>query len=333
MLPMASHPHSVVALAYDHLCIFEFAVAAELFGLDRPELDVEWYDFRVASTTAGPLKAMGGLQIMADAGLELLEEADTIIIPGWSGRSQTPPQDLVNALIAAHHRGARLVSICSGVFALAATGLLDGAAATTHWRYIDELRSRYPLIDVRPDVLYIDNDRILTSAGSAAGIDLGLHIIRLDHGPEVANEVARRMVVPTHRDGGQAQFIPQPVAYEDDLSIGTTLDWALAELDSPLTTKSMASHAKMSERTFARRFAEATGTTPHKWLTANRVKRARDLLETTSLNIEQVASGSGLGSAANLRHHFQREVRITPTQYRRTFSRKEPATHVVNTEP
>ena len=316
---MTTANHLVVALTYDNLCMFEFAVAAELFGLDRPELGVDWYDFRVASVSNGPVKTTGGLHVAAEAGLELLTKADTIIIPGWSGRSETPPQDLIDALITAHARGARLVSICSGVFALAATGLLDGASATTHWRYIDELRTRYPLIDVRPDVLYVDNGNVLTSAGSAAGIDLGLHIIRVDYGPEIANAVARRMVVPTHRDGGQAQFIPQPVAYEDDISIGATLDWALAKLDSPLTTKSMATHAKMSERTFARRFTDATGTTPHRWLTANRVKHARDLLESTSLSIEQIASNSGLGSSANLRHHFHRETHTTPTQYRRTF--------------
>ncbi len=318
---MAPSNPLVAALAYDRLCMFEFAVAAELFGLDRPELDVAWYDFRVVSVVDTPLRAVGGVHVSADAGLELLEEAGTIIIPGWSSRAEEPPQELTDALIAAHKRGARLVSICSGVFALAATGLLDGTAATTHWNYIDELRSRYPAIDVRPDVLYIDNGTVLTSAGSAAGIDLGLHIIRLDYGPDIANEVARRMVVPTHRDGGQAQFIPQPVAYRDDASISQTLDWALGELDTPLTTKVLARHAQMSERTFARRFADATGTTPHRWITLNRVRRAQDLLETTTLSIEHVASQSGLGSAANLRHHFQQAVRTTPTRYRKTFER------------
>lgn len=320
ILPMAPKNPLVVAIAYDQLCLFEFAVAAELFGLDRPELDVPWYEFRVVSTAEAPLRSIG-VHVTAESGLGLLEEAGTIILPGWSGRAEAPPQELIAALVAAHERGARLVSICSGVFALAATGLLDGQAATTHWNYIDELRTMYPKIDVRPDVLYVDNGTLMTSAGSAAGIDLGLHIIRLDYGPEIANEVARRMVVPTHRDGGQAQFIPQPVSYDDDLSISRTLDWALAELGGPLTTKALAAHAKMSERTFARRFTEATGTTPHRWITLNRVRRARDLLETTTLSIDRVASESGLGSAANLRRHFQEEVRTTPTRYRKTFQR------------
>ncbi len=318
--PMAPPNRLVVAVAYDNLCMFEFAVAAELFGLDRPELDCLWYDFRVVSSTGGSLQSIG-VQITADASLNLLEEAGTIIIPGWSDRAEAPPQELIDALLRAHERGARLVSICSGVFALAATGLLDGIAATTHWRYIDELRARYPAIDVQPDVLYIDNGSVLTSAGSAAGIDLGLHIIRLDYGADVANEVARRMVVPTHRDGGQAQFISQPVSYEADGSISHTLDWALGELQAPLTTKVMARHAQMSERTFARRFTDATGTTPHRWITQNRIRRAQDLLETTTLSVEQIAGESGLGSSANLRHHFQQVLRTTPTRYRKTFQR------------
>ena len=309
----------MVAIAYDQLCLFEFAVAAELFGLERPEIDVDWYDFHVVSSSPGSLGAIGGVRLTTEAGLELLEGAGTIIIPGWSARSEAPEPALIDALRAAHQRGARLVSICSGVFALAATGLLDGAAATTHWRYIDELRERYRAIEVRPNVLYVDNGSILTSAGSAAGIDLGLHIIRLDYGSEIANEVARRLVVPAHRDGGQAQFIAQPVAFEEDLSVSRTLQWALSNLEQPLTTKSLAAHAQMSERTFARRFADATATTPHRWVTLNRVRRARDLLETTGLSIEQVAERSGLGSAPNLRHHFGREVNTTPSRYRRNF--------------
>lgn len=316
---MAPSNKLVVALAYDNLCLFEFAVAAELFGLDRPELDVDWYDFKVVSVAEGPLHALGGLAVTAQEDLDVLAKAGTIIIPGWSNRAEQPPQRLIDALRTAHDGGARLVSVCSGVFALAATGLLDGASATTHWRYIDQFKQMYPAVDVRPDVLYVDNGTTLTSAGSAAGIDLGLHIIRLDYGADIANEVARRMVVPAHRDGGQAQFISQPVAYEHDLSISSTLDWALKRLDEPLTTKALARHAKMSERTFSRRFTEATATTPHRWLTHNRVRRACDLLETTTLSIELVAAKSGFGSAANLRHHFQREIHTTPTRYRQTF--------------
>ncbi len=310
---------SVVALAYDGLCMFEFAVAAELFGLERPELGVDWYDFEVVSMDAAPLRTLGGLQLTGAGGPDRFEDAGTIIIPGWCDCAKPPPQQLIDSLVRAHANGARLMSICSGVFVLAATGLLDGASATTHWRYIDELRTRYPAIDVRPDILYVDNGSVLTSAGSAAGIDLGLHLIRRDYGPEIANEVARRMVVPAHRDGGQAQFIQRPVAAEDDVSISQTLEWAREHLGEPLTVKDLADHARMSQRTFARRFHEATGATPHRWLTLNRVLRARDLLETTSHSIERVAELSGLGSAANLRHHFERELHTTPSRYRRTF--------------
>ncbi|MEM7093636.1 MAG: transcriptional regulator FtrA [Actinomycetota bacterium] len=317
---MAPKNRSVIALAYDSLCMFEFAVAAELFGLDRPELGVDWYDFAVVSVDGGPLRSLGGVTVQAAGGLDLIETAGTVVIPGWRDREDPPPSELIEALRNAHDRGARLVSICSGVFALAATGLLDGQAATTHWRYVDQLRRRFPRIDVRPDVLYVDNGSVLTSAGSAAGIDLGLHLIRRDYGPDIANEVARRMVVPAHRDGGQAQFIARPVAVEEDASLGRTLDWALERLDEPLTVRSLAEHAAMSERTFARRFADATGTTPHRWLTHNRVTRARELLESTRLSVDLVAERSGLGSAANLRHHFERELHTTPTRYRQTFA-------------
>lgn len=317
---MTSTSHRVVALAYDGLALFEFAVAAELFGLDRPELNVHWYDFQVAAVEPGPLRSLGGITVATDGHLDLLETADTVIIPGWRNRHEPPPEKLVDALRSAHDAGARLVSICSGVFLLAATGLLDGKAATTHWNYVADLQQMYPAVNVHSDVLYVDNGSVLTSAGSAAGIDLGLHLIRSDYGPEIANEVARRMVVPPHRDGGQAQYIPQPVAYVDDMSVSQTLDWALEKLATPITAKSLSAHAQMSERTFSRRFTDATGTTPHRWLTLNRIRLARDLLEATDQSIERVAEQSGLGSAANLRHHFRREMQTTPTDYRRTFA-------------
>ena len=326
ILPMGPYNRSVVALAYDNLCLFEFAVASELFGLERPELDVEWYDFSVVAVDDGPLEAPGGIAVDAKAGLGQLVSAGTVVIPGWSARHETPPDELVAALQAAHKNGARIVSICSGVFLLAATGLLDGLAATTHWMYVDELRDRYPQIDVRPDILYVDNGSVLTSAGSAAGIDLGLHLIRRDYGAEIANEVARRMVVPAHRDGGQAQFIQRPVTIDDDVSISQTLDWALEHLDEVLTVSTLAEHARTSERTFVRRFAEATGSTPHRWITLNRVLRARDLLESTTLGIEKVARQSGFGSAANLRNHFGREFQTTPSRYRQTFGARDPQT-------
>ena len=211
------------------------------------------------------------------------------------------------------------MSICSGVFILAATGLLDGQSATTHWRYTEELQLANPEINVQPDVLYIDNGTLLTSAGSAAGLDLGLHLIRRDYGPDVANQVARRLVVPPHRDGGQAQFIDHAVVDDHQTSLAATVEWALGHLPEPLTVKQLATHANLSSRTFARRFRSDTGTTPHRWLTQQRVLLAQQLLETTTLPIDVVAVSAGLGSPANLRNHFARETQTTPTRYRAAF--------------
>lgn len=314
---------SVVAVAYDGLCTFEFGVATELFGLARPELDVDWYDFSVVSIDEGPLATLGGAELRAPVDFERIEHAGTVVLPGWRDRSERPPERLLDALRTAHDRGARLLSICSGVFVLAATGLLDGKQATTHWRYVDQLRHDFPEIDVRPDVLYIDNGQLLTSAGSAAGIDMGLHLIRRDHGPAVANAVARRLVVPPHRDGGQAQFIARPVPDADEHPLSDTLAWAFDRLDEPLTVERLAGHANLSERTFVRRFAEATGTTPHRWLTRNRVGLAQELLETTDEPIDEIARRAGLGSASNLRVHFERETHTTPSAFRARFRTRD----------
>ena len=311
---------SVVAVAYDGLCTFEFGVATELFGLARPEIDVPWYDFEVVSVDAGPLATLGGATITAPTDLEAVENAGTVVLPGWRDVEESPPPALLDALRRAHDNGARLMSICSGVFILAATGLLDGRSATTHWRYVDRLRSAFPKVDVRPDVLYVDNGTLLTSAGSAAGLDLGIHLIRRDHGSTIANQVARRLVIPPHRDGGQAQFIAAPVAADDAMTLASTMAWAVEHLHEPLTVADMADHASMSARTFARRFADDAGSSPHRWLTRQRVLRAQELLETTELDIETVAQRSGVGTAANLRRHFERETRTTPTRYRAQFS-------------
>lgn len=316
---MASFRRSVVAVAYDGLCTFEFGVATELFGLARPELDVEWYEFAVVSIDSGPLQAVGGATMRAPTDLSVIEEAGTIVLPGWRDPAETPPESLLQALRTAHASGARIMSICSGVFILAATGLLDGQTATTHWRYSDRLRREFPAIDVRPDVLYVDNGTLLTSAGSAAGIDLGLHLIRRDFGSAVANTVARRLVLPAHRDGGQAQFIDAAVISNDQTSIAPTLDWAVEHLEEPLTVADLAAHAGFSARTFARRFGDSTGQTPLQWLTKQRVLRAQELLETTGLPIDQVAQRSGLGSPANFRRHFERQTQTTPSRYRASF--------------
>lgn len=320
----------MVAVAYDGLCTFEFGVATELFGLARPELDVDWYDFEVVAVDDGPLRTLGGMTVTAPTNLGRIESAGTIVLPGWRDPDEPPPERLVAALRDAHARGARLMSICSGVFVLAATGLLDGERATTHWRYVDRLRQQHPSIDVEPDVLYIDNGSVMTSAGSAAGLDLGLHLIRRDHGSAVANAVARRLVIPPHRDGGQAQFIAEPVAPTEESTLAPTMEWAIDHLHEPLTVDDLARHARLGSRTFARRFTNEVGRPPHQWLTRQRVLRAQTLLETTALDVEAVAQRSGFGTAANLRRQFERHTHTTPTRYRARFSDR---THDLDEQP
>lgn len=309
----------VVAVAYQGLCSFEFGVATELFALERPELDVDWYEFAVVSVDPPPLRCTGGLTLDAPTDLSAIADAGTVVLPGWRNRREAPPDALLDALREAHANGARLMSICSGVFVLAATGLLDGLSATTHWRYVEDLAEAHPTIDVRPDVLYVDNGALLTSAGSAAGIDLGLHLIRRDHGQAVANQVARRLVLPPHRDGGQAQFVDQPVQVDPAQSLAPVLEWTLAHLDQPLTVASLANRAAMSERTLARRFRADVGVTPLRWINRQRVLRAQELLATTSLGVDVIAQRCGFASAATLRHHFSREAHTSPTAYRRSF--------------
>lgn len=310
----------VVAVAYDGLCTFEFGVATEIFGLHRPEMGDDWYRFAVAAVDSGEMRAMGGLRFVADGGVELIEQAGTIIIPGWRGINAPVPPELCEALVRAHANGARLLSICSGVFVLAAAGLLAGRRATTHWRYTDALKARHPDLHVLPDVLYVDEGNVLTSAGSAAGIDLCLHLIRRDYGTRAANMVARRLVVPPHRDGGQAQFIDKavPVPHES-ARIGPIIDRMRGDLKGDFSVAMLAAMAGMSSRTFLRRFEAATGTTPAKWLLLQRLTRARDLLENSTLAIDRVADQSGMGSAANLRHHFRQHYSTTPAAYREMF--------------
>lgn len=309
-----------MALAYDGLCTFEFGIVVELFGLRRRNLGVEWYDFEVCSAERGPIRATGGIRVEARRGLRCFEQAGTIVIPGWRDADEPPPQPLVRALRSAHAAGARLVSICSGVFVLAATGLLDGKRVTTHWRYVDRLRARFPKVRVEPDVLYVDEGSILTSAGSAAGIDLCLHIVRCDYGAEIANEIARRLVMPPHREGGQAQYVREPMPSAGTGGLAPLMQWAQSHLDKTLQVEDLARKAAMSPRTFARRFGEQTGTTPHQWLTYQRLLAAQRRLETTVESIDQVAEAVGLQTAATLRQHFSRVLGTTPTAYRRQFS-------------
>ncbi|RDI98998.1 transcriptional regulator FtrA [Dyella solisilvae] len=308
----------VAVLVYDGLCTFEFGIAVEMFGLPRPELQ-DWYRFGLYAVDSGPMRAAGGMRVLADTGLEGLEGAGTIIVPGWRGVDATPPPALIEALRQAHSRGARLLSFCSGVFVLAATGLLDGRRATTHWRYVEALAERYPRIRIEPDVLYVDEGSLLTSAGSAAALDLSLHLIRRDYGPAVANTVARRAVVPAHRDGGQAQFIQSPLPSHGD-GLGKLIEWMRQHLDRPLPLSELAERARMSERTLLRRFEEATGCSPKQWLTRERLGRARELLEGSDIAVERVADLCGFGSADTLRHHFRHHLKLSPARYRERFA-------------
>jgi AraC family transcriptional regulator, transcriptional activator FtrA len=312
----------VAVLAYDGLCTFEFGVAYEIFGLDRPEMGQGWYRYRLAAIEQGRLRVAGGLSVEADGDLNLLDDADLIIVPGWRGKDAPVPQALVLALQAAYRRGARLVSLCSGVFVIAATGLLDGQRATTHWRYTDALSERHPAIRIEPDVLYVDNGSILTAAGSAAGIDLCLHIVRRDFGAEAANRVARRLVVPPHRDGGQAQYIerPIPVSYESQ-RLGALIDWMRDNIAEAQALPALATRAGMSLRTFQRRFEEMTGLAPGAWIIRERVNRAREILEgSPHLSVETVADLCGFRAPETLRHHFRSLIGVTPAAYRHRFA-------------
>jgi len=312
----------VVAIAYDGLGTFEFGIVTEVFALPRPELAVRnWYRFQVCSIEDHPVRATGGVTVQAKSGLRCLRDAGTIVVPGWRNPDEIPPAPLLNALRTAYAGGARLVSICSGVFVLAATGLLDGKRVTTHWRYAERLQASYPKIRVEPDVLYVDEGRILTSAGSAAGIDLCLHIVRRDFGAEIANQVARRLVVPPHREGGQAQFVPDAVRKSNGGGLAPVLEWAQANLQSELRVEELAKKAAMSPRTFARRFRQEAGTTPHQWLTHQRLLAAQRRLETSADSVDEVAEAVGLQTAATLRLLFRRNLMTTPTAYRKRFSR------------
>ncbi|QMU66940.1 helix-turn-helix domain-containing protein [Streptacidiphilus sp. P02-A3a] len=320
-------PHTVAVLAFDGMAPFELGVVVEVFGLHRPEVgDRPWYRLRVCAEQPGrELRAVGGFTLRAEHGLDVLAAADTVIVPGVSDVHGPVAPALVAALLAAHRRGARLVSICSGAFALAATGLLDGRRATTHWRYAETLRRRHPLVEVDPDVLYVDHGRLLTSAGSAAGIDLCLHLVRSDHGPSTANTVARRFVVPPHREGGQAQFIEAavpPVPAADD-GVGRSLAWALERLAEPLSVSALARAANLSERSYLRHFSRRTGTSPMRWVVAQRIAASLPLLESGAGTVEEVSAAVGFDSPATYRHHFARAMRTTPTAYRRAFNRAE----------
>jgi AraC family transcriptional activator FtrA len=312
----------VAILAYDQLCMFEFGIAVEIFGLPRPEFDgLGWYSYEIAGIEPGPYRSMGGITVEAPHELERLQHADLIIVPGWRGAQAPVPIPLIEALQAAHARGARIATLCSGVFVPARAGLLDGKRATTHWRYAETLAELFPQIAVTSDILYLDGGDILTAAGSAAGIDLCLHIVRKDFGAEIANSVARRLVLPAHREGGQAQFVSRPVAPERQGRIGPLCDLLLARMDEPWTIAAMAKAANLSERSLIRHFNDATGMSPLSWLIGERVERTRELLETTELDLDAIAEATGFAAQETLRHHFRTRVGVSPSAYRRSFGK------------
>ncbi len=312
--------HLVTALAHQDLCTFEYGVTVEIFGQRRPEMGDDWYEFATVAPEPGALRALGGLTFHAERGLDALTDTDTIVIPGWSGIDVPVPPALIEALRAAHARGARIATICSGAFVLAATGLLDGKRATTHWRYAAALAQRHPSITVDPNVLYIEEDPLFTSAGSTAGIDLLLHLVRRDHGAEKANAVARRLVMAPHRQGGQAQFIERPLPRHENNRLAPLLDAMRADLARDYRIPELAQAAAMSERTFLRRFVEATGMAPGEWFVAERIELAKQILEAGDVSIEEVATLVGFGSVDTLRHHFRRRLGISPRAYRERFA-------------
>lgn len=319
---------TVAVLAYEGMSVFETGIVTEVFGLPRPEFDVPWYELTVCAETPGAVRLVGGATLHTDHGLDVFAGAGTLIVPGVADVHADPSPRLTAALRAAHRRGARIVSICSGAFALAGAGLLDGRRATTHWRYADLLARRHPAVRVDPDVLYVDHGDVLTGAGSAAGLDLCVHLVRRDHGPTIANAVARRLVVPPHRDGGQAQFVEAPVpADPGDDRLAASMSWALANLTAEITVARLARQAHMSPRTYLRHFARATGTTPIRWLIDRRVQASLPLLETTSAPIEEVAATVGFETAVTFRHHFAAAMRTSPSAYRRAFTGASGGAH------
>jgi len=309
----------IAVVLMEDVAVFEFGVVAEVFGLDRTDDGVPAFDFKVCSTTPGqPLRTSSHSAVIAPCGLEELDDADLIAVPATTWRDQYDER-ILDALRRADARGAILLTVCSGAYVLAEAGLLDGRPCTTHWRYAERFQEMYPLAKLDADVLFVDDGNIITSAGTAAGIDACLHLVRRELGSAVATRIARRMVVPPQRDGGQRQYVEVPVPESSSESLQPVLDWMVDNLTIEHTVPALARRAQMSERTFARRFVAETGTTPLKWVTTQRVLRARTLLEQTRMAIEQIAAESGFGTAALLRHHFRRVVGVPPQDYRRTF--------------
>jgi len=312
--------NTVAVVAYRHISPFHLAVPCMVFGEDLARLGAPRYDLRVCAAEPGPLQTMSGFSIDTRHDLAGLQDAGTIIVPAWRDPAERPPQALLDALQAAHARGARIVGLCLGAFVLAEAGLLSGRAASTHWVWMDDFAKRYPQVRLKRDVLYVDDGDIITSAGTAAAIDCCLYLLRHDHGAEVANRVARRMVVAPHRHGGQSQYIEQPVPRPDHTDrLSSALEWALANLREPIHLDLLAERVAMSRRTFTRQFKRATGTSLRQWLLSQRLAYAQRLLETTDHPVDRVADLSGFGSAVSLRQHFTAAFSTSPANYRRAF--------------
>ncbi|TQM10064.1 AraC family transcriptional regulator with amidase-like domain [Pseudonocardia kunmingensis] len=308
----------MVALLTPPQSPFELACASEVFGAVPQDVPAH-YDFRICAEHPGPLPTTVGYAVLVDAGLDALQEADTVVVPGRQPPDAAVPPSVVEALRAAHERGARVVAICTGAFVLAAAGLLDGRRATTHWRHTARLAAAFPEVQVDPDVLYVDDGDVATSAGTGAGIDLCLHLARSDHGAAYAAEIARNMVLPPHREGSQLQYVARPTPARADESLAPLLEWATSRLDTRLTVDRLARRAGLSSRTLARQFTEQLGTSPGQWLLGRRLDAARALLEETDLPVDAIATRVGLASAVNLRRRFRAHLGTTPGAYRRTF--------------
>lgn len=321
--PEVTKGKRVVILVYDGLCTFEYGIVAEVFGLYRPEVGGYLYDLSSVSLEDSPLEAAGGIRITATGTPGEIERADTIVVPGWRGKDEAVPQNICNAIARAYKRGTRIVSICSGIYVLAAAGLLTNRRATTHWRYVEDFSSKYTDVDVQPNELYVDEGNVITSAGSSAGIDACLHIVRRDYGAKIANSVARRMVMHPHRHGGQAQYIEQPLPKAGgNHRLSEMMDEIRLTISENHNVKSMAQMAAMSFRTFQRQFFAFTGIPVMQWLTQERLSRSCLLLETTDMSVEDISQTVGFGTPEVLRYHFRRALSVSPMNYRRQFRRK-----------
>lgn len=310
---------NVAVVVYDGVSPFELGVLCEAWGTDRSDQGLPLFDFAVCAPSVGRVPTAAGFGLDIEHDFARVAEADLVAVPAVP-RNQPVPESVIRVLQEAYERGARVLSVCSGAFALGEAGLLDGRSCTTHWFYTDELAARFPRADVVPEVLYVDADPVITSAGSAAGLDACLHLYRKEFGSQIASMVARRMVVPPQRDGGQAQFIRTPVPDCDAETLGPLLTWIVEHLDEPLTVESLARRSAMSPRTFARRFREETGTTPHAWITSQRVLAAEALLERSHRSVDEVAAEVGFTNAATLRHHFTKVRGLSPQRYRQRFA-------------